>query len=124
MYGIRAPAARILRSTAVDDLQRLPRRSGCETALRVFADPGWRLSRPRGKQTFEGLRLGEQLPAEDTAPRCGLLVVDAETGRVEEWLRFEHTIDALYDVALLPGARQVEAVGFMGPKIELAVGAA
>ncbi len=70
------------------------------------------------------MRLGEQLAAKDTAPRCGLLVVDAETGRVEEWLRFEHTIDALYDVALLPGARQVEAVGFMGPKIELAVGAA
>ena len=51
------------------------------------------LSRPRGNQTFEGLELGERLMAKDTAPRCGLLVVDTVTGRVEEWLRFEHTID-------------------------------
>jgi len=79
------------------------------------------LSRPRGNQTFEGLALGERLAAKDTAPRCGLLVVDIETGRIEEWLRFEHTVDELYDVAAMPGVRQAEAVGFMGPEIERAV---
>jgi uncharacterized protein (TIGR03032 family) len=79
------------------------------------------LSRPRDNQTFEGLELGELLAAKDTAPRCGLLVVDTETGRVEEWLRFEHTVDELYDVAAMPSVRQAEAVGFMGPEIERAV---
>jgi uncharacterized protein (TIGR03032 family) len=81
------------------------------------------LSRPRGNQTFEGLKLGQLLAAKDTAPRCGLLVVDTETGRVEEWLRFEHTVDELYDVAALPGVRQAEAIGFMGDEIERAVSA-
>jgi hypothetical protein len=37
---------------------------------------------------------------------------------VEEWLRFEHTIDELYDVAVLPGVRQAEAIGLIGPEIE------
>lgn len=79
------------------------------------------LSRPRGNQTFEGLKLSEVLAAKDAAPRCGLMVVDTETGRVEEWLRFEHTVDELYDVAAMPGVRQAEAIGFVGPEIERAV---
>ncbi len=79
------------------------------------------LSRPRGNQTFEGLALGELLAAQDAVPRCGLLVVDTETGRVEHWLRFEHTVDELYDVAALPGVRQAEAVGFLGEEIKRAV---
>jgi hypothetical protein len=40
---------------------------------------------------------------------------------VEEWLRFEHTIDELYDVAVLPGVRQAEAIGLIGPEIEWVV---
>ncbi len=79
------------------------------------------LSRPRGNQTFDGLELAERLTAKDTAPRCGLLVVDTSTGLVEEWLRFEHTINELYDVAVLPGVRQAEAIGLIGPEIERAI---
>lgn len=79
------------------------------------------LSRPRGNQTFEGLPLDALLTAKDAAPRCGLLVVDTETGQVAEWLRFEHTIGELYDVAVLPGVRQAEAIGFMGEEIERAI---
>jgi uncharacterized protein (TIGR03032 family) len=79
------------------------------------------LSRPRGNQTFEGLKLAERLVEKDTAPRCGLLVVDTQTGRTEHWLRFEHTIDELYDVAALPGIRMAEAVGLVGEEIERAV---
>lgn len=76
------------------------------------------LSRPRGNQTFEGLPLEDMLQAKGAAPRCGLLVIDAETGQTAHWLRFEHTISELYDVAVLPGVRQAEAVGFMGEDIE------
>ena len=72
------------------------------------------LSRPRHNQTFEGLALEEALKTRDAVPRCGLVVVDIETGRTLHWLRFEHTIDELYDVALLPGVRQAEALGFKG----------
>ena len=80
-----------------------------------------RLSRPRRNQTFEGLELDERLAAADAAARCGLLIVDTESGRAVEWLRFEHTIDELYDVAILPGVAQAEAVGFLGETIQQAV---
>ena len=79
------------------------------------------LSRPRRNQTFEGLELDERLARADAEPRCGLLIVDVETGRSREWLRFEHTIDELYDVAVLPGVTQAEAVGFRGEDIERVV---
>jgi uncharacterized protein (TIGR03032 family) len=76
------------------------------------------LSRPRGNQTFTGLMLEERLAAKEAAPRCGLLVVDIDTGNVVEWLRFEHTIDELYDVAVLPGVRYAEAIGFVADDIK------
>ncbi len=76
------------------------------------------LSRPRHNQTFAGLALDERLAAKDAVPRSGLLVVDIDTGNVVEWLRFQHTIDELYDVAVLPGVRQAEAVGFVADDIQ------
>ena len=79
------------------------------------------LSRPRRNHTFEGLALQDLLAAKDAAPRCGLVVVDTRTGRIAHWLRFEHTIDELYDVAILAGVRQAEAIGFVGEDIERAV---
>lgn len=79
------------------------------------------LSRPRHNQTFEGLALEEALKTRDAVPRCGLVVVDIETGRTLHWLRFEHTIDELYDVALLPGVRQAEALGFQGDDLAGAI---
>jgi uncharacterized protein (TIGR03032 family) len=79
------------------------------------------LSRPRKSQTFEGLELDAALAARDAAPRCGLIIVDIDSGRSVEWLRFEHTIDELYDVAVLPGVSQPEAIGFRGDEIRQAV---
>lgn len=75
------------------------------------------LSRPRRNQTFEGLELDARLEAKAATARCGLIVVDIDTGRTSEWLRFEHTVDELYDVAVLPGIRQAEAIGFRGDEI-------
>ncbi len=76
------------------------------------------LSRPRHNQTFEGLALEERLKAKDAAARCGLVVIDTRTGATAAWLRFNHTIEELYDVAVLPGVRQAEAIGFRGPGIQ------
>lgn len=72
------------------------------------------LSRPRHNKAFEGLDLDQRV----VAPRCGLMIVDLTSGQSTEWLRFEHTVDELYDVAVLPGARQPEAIGFVGEDIE------
>jgi hypothetical protein len=49
------------------------------------------------------------------------MIVDTVSGRSVEWLRFEHTIDELYDIAILPGVRQPEAIGFRGDAIKQAV---
>lgn len=79
------------------------------------------LSRPRRNHTFEGLALDQRLADKDAAARCGLIIVDIDTGQTVEWLRFEHTIDELYDVAVLPGVTQAEAVGFVGDDIQRAI---
>lgn len=79
------------------------------------------LSRPRRNQTFEGLALDARLEAKDAAARCGLIIVNIDTGHTVEWLRFEHTIEELYDVAVLPGVKQAEAVGFVGEDIQRAI---
>lgn len=75
------------------------------------------LSRPRHNKTFEGLDLDQRLAAKDAEPRCGLIIVDTQSGSTVEWLRFEHTVDELYDVAVLAGVVQPEAVGFKGDAI-------
>ena len=79
------------------------------------------LSRPRHNQTFKGLALDDNLAAKDAVPRCGLIVIDIDTGQSVEWLRFEHTIDELYDVAILPGVTQAEVIGFRGDAIKQTV---
>lgn len=76
------------------------------------------LSRPRHGGTFSGLPLDERLAAKDTEARCGLMIVDLDSGNVLEWLRFEHTIGELYDVAVLPGVRSAEAIGFKSDDIQ------
>ena len=76
------------------------------------------LSKPRHGQTFSGLALDERLAAKDAVARCGVVIVDLETGAAIEWLRFAHTIEELYDVAVLPGTRAAEAIGFKSDEIE------
>jgi len=47
-----------------------------------------------------------------------VLIVDIDTGNVLEWLRFEHSIGELYDVAILPRVRAAEAIGFKSDEIQ------
>ncbi|MGQ9367076.1 TIGR03032 family protein [Azospirillum sp. ST 5-10] len=68
------------------------------------------LSRPRrGNSTFEGLPLDDRLAAKGVGARCGLAVVDITTGTLAHALTIHHTVDELYDVAVLAGARRPEA---------------
>ena len=62
--------------------------------------------------------LDDRLSAKDAVARCGLLIVDIDNGNAVEWLRFEHTIDELYDVAVLPRVRAAEAIGFKSEEIQ------
>jgi uncharacterized protein (TIGR03032 family) len=76
------------------------------------------LSRPRHSQTFAGLALDDRLSENDAVARCGMLIVDIDSGNAVEWVRFEHMIDELYDVAVLPRVRAAEAIGFKSDDIK------
>ncbi|RUL81859.1 TIGR03032 family protein [Tautonia sociabilis] len=69
-------------------------------------------SMPRRDPSFEGLPLGENLRTRGASPRCGLHVIDLESGSVVHWLRFEGPIEELYDVAILPGVARPKALSF------------
>lgn len=74
------------------------------------------LSKPREK-TFSGLKLDEELLNKDVDPRCGLMVIELNTGTVVEWLRFEGIITELYDVQVLPEVKRPMALGFQTDEI-------
>jgi uncharacterized protein (TIGR03032 family) len=75
-------------------------------------------SLPRRNAIFEGLPLDAQLTKAGTSPVCGLQIVDIDSGQTVHWLRFEHTIEELFDIAIMPGVRQPEAIGLQGENIE------
>lgn len=68
------------------------------------------LSRPR-EATFAGLALDENLRQQRQTARCGLMIVDLNTGQTVEWLELEGRIEELYDVVMLPGVARPTALG-------------
>lgn len=75
------------------------------------------LSLPRDNRTFQGLPLDGALKDHDAEPRCGLLVVDLNTGDTVDWVRIEGVITELFDVAFLPGITCPSAIGLKGQDI-------
>ncbi|WP_201750343.1 TIGR03032 family protein [Tautonia marina] len=69
-------------------------------------------SMPRRDPSFEGLPLGQNLRSRSTSPRCGLHVIDLESGSVVHWLRFEGPLEELYDVAVLASVVRPKALSF------------
>ncbi len=66
------------------------------------------LSKPRsGDRTFSGLPLDDLLQQKDADARCGLMIVDLNTGAIVNWVRLEGEISELYDVQiiLMPSVR-------------------
>ena len=75
------------------------------------------LSQPRGNKTFEGLQLEDNLKAKDVNPRCGLEIIDLQTGDVVHGFRIEGIVEELYDVVTLPGVRKPMALGLKSDEI-------
>ena len=75
------------------------------------------LSKPRDNKTFQGLPLDEELKKNDGEARCGLWIIDLESGDAVHWLRIEGVIDELYDVAVLPDVVRPMALGFKTDEI-------
>ena len=76
------------------------------------------LSHPRHDQTFSGLALDEELIKRGAEARCGLLIINLQTGDVAHWLRVEGLVRELYDVAVLPGVSRPMALGFKTDEIQ------
>jgi hypothetical protein len=53
----------------------------------------------------------------DAEARCGLLVIDLDSGDAVEWVRIEGVVDELFDVAVLPGVRTPSAIGIKSTEI-------
>ncbi len=75
------------------------------------------LSAARGNQTFSGLALDDNLLVKNAEARCGLMVIDINTGDIVHWLRITGVIQELYDVAILPGVHKPMALGFKSEEI-------
>ncbi len=75
------------------------------------------LSKPRHNKTFSGLPLNETLEEKKVAPRCGLEIVNLQTGDIEHTLTLEGIIEEIYDVAILPGIVAPMAIGLKNSEI-------
>ncbi len=75
------------------------------------------LSRLRSK-AFAGLGLETRLAASGAESECGLRVIDLTTGTVVHSLRIDGVVEELFDVVVLPGARQPRALGFQDDDID------
>lgn len=61
------------------------------------------LSKPRRVDAFGGLGLGDRLAAAKVSARCGLIVVDLDSGDICEWMTLEGDVVELFDVRFLHG---------------------
>ncbi len=76
------------------------------------------ISAAREDRNFKGLEFGEALDAQGIDAECGLRVIDLRSGETLHWMRLEGVVRELYDVAVLPGARNPMAIGLQTDEIE------
>lgn len=83
---------------------RFEPRAFCPGFLRGLAFAGGYaivgLSKPR-YQRFEGLALDQRLADADSAPWCGVQIIDLATGACVDWFRIDGDVAELYDVAAI-----------------------
>jgi uncharacterized protein (TIGR03032 family) len=75
------------------------------------------LSRPRPNQNLEGLEIEKRLRSKNVGARCGLQVINLNTGDVVHELKIEGVVQELYDVCLLPSVIRPMVIGFKTDEI-------
>lgn len=75
------------------------------------------LSKSRENKTFSGLELDNNLKSGDAEARCGIQVIDLNTGDVVHWIRVEGVVTELYDVVTLPNVVRPQSIGFKTDEI-------
>ena len=74
-------------------------------------------SKPRDTRSFGDLPIEDRLTREGISPRCGVFVVDTETGDLVHWLRIEGIVEEIFDIAVIPSARKPTMIGFRSDEI-------
>ncbi len=72
--------------------------------------------RPKSGGVVGNVDLLERLAAQGYYQRCGLLVIDLQSGKAAHWLTIEGPVTELYDVAFLPGLQRPYTPGFREPE--------
>jgi hypothetical protein len=49
--------------------------------------------------------------------RCGLAIIDLDSGEMVGWVRIEGVVRELYDVAILPNVRRPSLIGFKSDEV-------
>lgn len=75
------------------------------------------LSKARNR-SFTGLPLNEALAKRQAEARCGIEVIDLETGDLLHHMRIDGQIDELFDVSIIPGAVRPMLLGFKTDEIK------
>lgn len=76
------------------------------------------LSGPRRDKTFGGLMLEERLKEKDADPKCGLMVIDLDSGDIVHWFRFDGgLVTELFDVQVIPQVLCPTSLGFKTTEI-------
>ena len=73
---------------------------------------------PSRGETFEGLPLSDRLHGADANGRCGVFVVDLESGAIEHSLVLSGGSSEIHGLALLPGVRNPTTIPFTGADVQ------
>jgi len=76
------------------------------------------MSQPRDNKTFSDLPLQKNLKKKNAEARCGLQVIDLNSGDVVHSVRIEGIVAELYDVVALPNVTRPMTVGFKSDEIQ------
>jgi len=74
------------------------------------------MSKPRN-ESFSGLALDDGLAKRKAQPRCGMVIVNLDTGDLVHHMRVDGIVEELYDVAVLPGVKRPMLLGLKTDEI-------
>jgi hypothetical protein len=73
---------------------------------------------PNRGETFDGLPLSDRIHGAEANGRCGVFVVNLESGAIEHSLLLSGGSAEIHGLALLPGVRNPTAVPFTGADVQ------
>lgn len=79
------------------------------------------LSRLRENTFASGMAIKDRLEKAHIQQRCGLIVVDLNTGKVVHWLTIDGVVSELYDVVFVPGVTRPYTPGFSEPDLHRSI---